>query len=258
MAARVGLTNGRYLWFAESDDYADLRFLERLVGMLEANPQCGLACSESWYVVDDDDRPPTSRTNASHWPENGRWRLDYVADGRAECAAHLIRCNTMPNASAAVIRRSTYEQVGGVDPSMRLCGDWMLWVRLLLVSDLAHVGDPLNYYRCHTAAVRSKNRATATTTAEVYRIIAAIRAHVDVEPALLEEVLDARARKLVASAVEQRYTPAGWWRAYRAARRADPRAASRIGMEFSRMGVRWCRVRAGTVRRRLIGAGTRR
>jgi len=35
----VGLAHGEYVWIAESDDYADERFLERLVAVLEAEPE---------------------------------------------------------------------------------------------------------------------------------------------------------------------------------------------------------------------------
>ena len=163
----AALASGRYLWFAESDDFAESSFLERLVSMMEANPSCGLACSESWYVYGDD--VPTTRTNQSHLPEHARWRSDYVIDGRRVCAEELIRHNTMPNASAVLIRRSEYDRVGGPDESMRLCGDWMLWVKILEQSNLAHVGDPLNFYRCSSAAVRKKNFASARTQAEVYQ-----------------------------------------------------------------------------------------
>ena len=242
------LAGGEYLWFAESDDYADHRFLERLVGMLEANPRCGMACCESWYVYDDD-TPPTTRTNQSHLPENARWRADYVVDGRAECAEHLVAANTMPNASAVVLRRSLYEGVGGADETMRLCGDWLLWAKLLTVSDLAHVGDPLNFYRCHTAAVRKRAFASPATQAEVYRIVEYIRDHAGVAPEHLERVLAARADRFIQTSWDQRFSFADAWRVYRAAARVDGRA-------WSRLGLRWLRWQAGALRRRLLRTTT--
>lgn len=234
--------SGEFVWFAESDDYADPRLLERLLNMLDAHPRCGMACCESWYVYADDE--PATRTNQSHLPENARWRQDYVADGRRECAEHLVVHNTMPNASAIVFRRALYEQVGGADETMRLCGDWMLWVKLLAISDLAHVGDALNYYRCNTAAVRKKNFASPATQAEVYQIIETIRDTVGVDAQKLEQVLAARADRFIQAAWEQRFSAADAWQVYRAAQRVDRWAWSRIAL-------RWCRWRAGALRRRL-------
>ena len=243
------LAGGEYLWFAESDDYSDPRFLETLVGMLEANPACGMACCESWYVYADAegaDLPVSSRTNQSHLPENERWRGDYVVAGWAELAEQLVEKNTMPNASAAVLRRSAFERAGGAAESMRLCGDWMLWAKILAGSDLAHVGEPLNFYRCHTAAVRRKNFASPRTQAEVYAIIAFIAAHAEVDPAKLEAVLAARAERFITAAWEQRFSAADVMTVYRAARRIDPRAWRRI------VG-RWGRWRIGAARRRVTG-----
>ena len=239
----VGLATGEYVWLAESDDYADGRLLERLVGMLEANPRCGMACCESWYVYGD--QPPTTRTNQSHLPENERWTQDYVADGRAECAEHLVMCNTMPNASAVVYRRELYQRLGGADESMRLCSDWLLWVRMLEAGDLAHVGEPLNYYRCHTAAVRKKNFASPTTQAETYRVIGYIRDHFAVRPERLEEALKFRADRFIQTSWDQRFSLADAWTVYRAARQVDRKA-------WSRVALRWCRWRFGALRRRVL------
>ena len=240
----VALAAGEYVWIAESDDYADERLLERLVGMLEASPRCGMACCESWY--DYGNGTPTTRTNQSHLPENERWRRDYVADGRAECAEHLVMCNTMPNASAIVFRRALYQSLGGADESMRLCADWLLWVRMLEASDLAHVGEPLNYYRCHTAAVRKRNLASPATQAETYRVIGYIKDRVGVSPERLEEALKSRADRFIQTSWDQRFSVAGAWTVYRAARRVDPKA-------WSRVALRWCRWRAGAARRRVVG-----
>src|SRR5882762_42615 len=44
----VRLARGEYIWIAESDDYADERLLERLVGVLEAEPEVTLAYCRSW------------------------------------------------------------------------------------------------------------------------------------------------------------------------------------------------------------------
>src|SRR5262245_48768001 len=46
----VRMARGRYIWIAESDDYADATFLERLVGVLEADPAITLAYCHSWSV----------------------------------------------------------------------------------------------------------------------------------------------------------------------------------------------------------------
>ena len=37
---------------------------------------------------------------------------------------------------------------------MGLCGDWMMWIKLLLESDISFVAQPLNYWRVHPATTK--------------------------------------------------------------------------------------------------------
>ena len=60
----------------------------------------------------------------------------------------------MPNASAVLFRRDVYLQAGGAPAEMRLSGDWMTWVRMLIISDVAFIPASLNYFRQHDSSVR--------------------------------------------------------------------------------------------------------
>ena len=48
--------NGEYIWFAESDDYADSALLETLVDRLDRHPKAGLAVCQSWTIDEDSNR----------------------------------------------------------------------------------------------------------------------------------------------------------------------------------------------------------
>src|SRR6185312_2167115 len=39
----IGLATGEYIWIAESDDYADERFIESLMALIKIEPETGLA-----------------------------------------------------------------------------------------------------------------------------------------------------------------------------------------------------------------------
>src|SRR5437588_9034397 len=43
----VGMARGKYIWIAESDDWAAPTFLAQLVSALERNPRCGIAYCQS-------------------------------------------------------------------------------------------------------------------------------------------------------------------------------------------------------------------
>jgi glycosyltransferase involved in cell wall biosynthesis len=167
---------GEYVWLAESDDYADERLLERLVNQLDEHPQAGLAYCRSWIIDAAGDLK-----QLSGYPEedgkvsvSARWAGDFVNDGRHECARYLFDYNTIPNASAALLRRSVCEQVGLAPEDMKICGDWMFWARMMLVSGVAYISEPLNYYRTHASSVRSKTRLNGVGWEEELRVKAYI------------------------------------------------------------------------------------
>ena len=140
---------GEYVWIAESDDFTDSHFLERLVGVLDANPEVGVAYCDS-VVVNESGLRDGSGWNYFGGGVPRRWTQDFVNTGRVECAQYLVVENTIPNASAVLFRKSVYERAGYADESMKYAGDWMQWVKMLMISNVAFVHEPLNYYRRHT------------------------------------------------------------------------------------------------------------
>jgi len=166
----VRLARGKYVWIAESDDYADERLLERLVAVLNDEPTVTFAYCRSWRVSDDD------RLNGFadfylEYLDPHRWKANFCVDGYEECRNYFIFSNTVPNASAVVFRRAAFERVGGADESFRMCGDWKLWVAMALTGRMAYLGEPLNYYRSHGTTVRSKSRKEELDVAEDLQVI---------------------------------------------------------------------------------------
>lgn len=165
----VALTRGEYVWIAESDDYADERLLDTLAARLDAEPKAGFAYCRSWRVVQD-------RVDGFVDPllpakEPARWTADYCADGHEECCNYMVRCNTVPNASAVVFRKAAYHNVGGADESLNLCGDWKLWVAMALTGKVVYVAEPLNYFRFHDESLRNLTQNRDAEASRVHRWI---------------------------------------------------------------------------------------
>jgi hypothetical protein len=174
------LAAGKYLWIAESDDYADPRFLEVMVSRLEQNPNVGLAYCQSHFV---DDRGQVQGT-WEHWTralDAGRWKHSFINRGPDEAARYLVFQNTIPNASAVLVRKDLLlEGMMGTE-RMRLAGDWWTWARVLMRADVAFVAEPLNYFRSHSFSVRDTTKLMAGCT-EGFAVIAHICSHVPVSP----------------------------------------------------------------------------
>jgi glycosyltransferase involved in cell wall biosynthesis len=177
----VAAASGEYVWIAEADDAAEPTFLARLVRVLDENPHVGVAYCQS-HVIDEDGRRTGSALdyNRNLGADAHRWEQDFINDGGDECARYLSRQCTIPNASAVLFRRRLFEQVGGADAGLRLCGDYLLWVKMLLVSDVAFVADPLNGFRRHPGSVRHGANRDGTALEEMYRVLGYLRSQTEV------------------------------------------------------------------------------
>jgi glycosyltransferase involved in cell wall biosynthesis len=162
----VRLARGKYVWIAESDDYSDMRFLERLVAVLDSEPQAAFGYCRSWRVSADDALDGFADAYLKEL-QTSHWTADYLADGAEECRKYFVRFNIVPNASAAVFRRTIYEQVGGADETYRLCGDWKLWAAMTLTGKIAYLSEPLNYYRFHDQSVLGRDKSLSVGGEEV-------------------------------------------------------------------------------------------
>lgn len=154
------LAGGRYLWIAESDDAADPQLLDTLVKVMTKHPNVGLAYCQS-YRTDANDVRYNTYDYYNNDLDSNYWKSDFVNKGVNEISRWLIRRNTVPNASAVLVRRDVFLDASEDAQRYRLCGDWWTWARVLLVSDIAFVAQPLNYFRMHTTSVRSGTKLAA-------------------------------------------------------------------------------------------------
>jgi glycosyltransferase involved in cell wall biosynthesis len=162
----VSATQGEYIWIAESDDIADPNFLATMVPILDNHPHVGIAYCQSCQIDRNNETIAPSLSSWFEYLSFDRWDRDFVADGTIECQKYLVVANTIPNASAVLIRRSIYEAIGGAEESLFLTGDWMTWIKMLLKSDLAFCAKILNSFRSHQGTVRSRSVLNGTQAYE--------------------------------------------------------------------------------------------
>src|SRR5690348_768907 len=164
------LARGKYVWIAESDDYADERLLEALVAALECDEKLAYAYCRSWRVTGDGHVDGFGDWYLEEIDEK-RWKSDFRMDGREFCRKFLGQSPVVCNASAAVFRKAAYEAAGGADEALRLCGDWKLWAALALEGDVAFVSEPLNYFRYHASTSRGRSAKGAVDVMEKLEVM---------------------------------------------------------------------------------------
>ena len=241
----VGLGRGKYVWIAESDDYAEPRLLERLVAILEADATVAYAYCRSWRTSEDGRLHGFADYYLDEF-RTARWTADFFVDGVEECGNYFVLTNPVPNASAVVFRKSAYEGVGGADDSFRACGDWKLWAAMALTGKIAYTGEPLNYFRFHEASVSSQSQSTRIDVAEHLQVVRWVLDRVTVPDAKLEAIRERKARLWIPSLLTLRM-PLGMRRLIlKNAIAIDPHAISKlVGPAIMALG--------GKIRRVLFG-----
>jgi glycosyltransferase involved in cell wall biosynthesis len=133
----LALAKGKYIWIAESDDWAEARFLELLTEQISKHENIGIACCGSNWV---DDAGKTGE-------DRSRYYDSFFLDGKQEVKNVLVKYNSIPNASSALVRRDlALKHIHNLH-EYKSCGDWILYVRILQESNLYFLKDKLNNFR---------------------------------------------------------------------------------------------------------------
>lgn len=179
------------VWLAEADDACEPQLLAALLQCLE-DRNVFLAHAKSVPVG------PKGEVYAADYQASyldritwGRWAKPHVATDHEEAEAGLGIANCIPNASAVVFRRFEPERdFVDIVRSMRLCGDWLFYLRAMRGGMVAYCDRPLNLHRRHGETVTHSTEGTRRYFDE----FAAVRAHVGAQYRLSAEALAAIAR----------------------------------------------------------------
>jgi glycosyltransferase involved in cell wall biosynthesis len=164
------MAQGDYLWIAESDDVADPQLLEKLVALLDAHPSAVIAYGQSMLINEQSEPLHSFDVHYQYIFGGDRWSKPYANSGMNEIEQYMILHNVVPNASGALLRAERFHAIGGADPTAKLNGDWMFYIRMLEAGDIVYTPEILNYFRLH--AVTQRQRANAN--GKVYRELLAI------------------------------------------------------------------------------------
>ncbi|WP_309741747.1 glycosyltransferase family 2 protein [Chamaesiphon sp. OTE_20_metabat_361] len=175
------LAAGEYAWIAESDDYAAPRFLEELVAIMEQNKNVGLVYCQSCLVDNKDEIISPNFLEYTDCFNSKRWNASYLNVGKDECINFLAAKNTIPNASAVLIRKSVYRsEVDRGNEIFKVTGDWFTWSKILLVTDIYFVSQSLNYFRFSQGSVSRNNSKLALIVEESLSIVEQIEERVPI------------------------------------------------------------------------------
>jgi glycosyltransferase involved in cell wall biosynthesis len=130
LRAAFPLTLGTYIAWVDSDDRLAPTALAETVALLDQQPHTGLVYTDH-TLMDAQGQPLGLGQRCNIEYDRDRLLVDFMA-------FHF-----------RLIRRSVFEQIGGIDPASGLVPDYDLCLRLSEVSQIQHLRRPLYFYRVH-------------------------------------------------------------------------------------------------------------
>ena len=150
---------GSLIWIAESDDYCNKEFLNKLVPKF--SPNTNIVYCQSFKTNRDDNVKGSWYSWTKDLKGGEIFNNNFVINGVEYIKKFLIFKNTIPNASAVLFRKTAYIEVGGVTEDIKTNNDWLLWLKMLCLGDISYVAEPLNYFRYHENSVIAMTRKNA-------------------------------------------------------------------------------------------------
>ena len=140
------------IWIAESDDYCEPMFLERLAPLFD-DTEVALAFTDS-VMVDAGGGSAGYRYRDYHRTMHGkRFDASFAIPGVDLLNECLFVNNVIPNASAALFRRASMLDNLSDLTRYEFSGDWWFWINIAQRGNVAYLDEPLNYHRRHDRSV---------------------------------------------------------------------------------------------------------
>ena len=159
----VLLANGDFIWMAESDDVAEPEFLYELEKTLLTNPKAVLAYCQSKKLNNDGEVTGSWQDFTNTMAGGSLFHNDFSIDGKKYLQEFLIYRNTIPNASAVLFSKKIFRQLGGADESLKTNADWLVWLRMMRLGEIAFVSKAYNRFRYHGESVIAKALTSKTS-----------------------------------------------------------------------------------------------
>ncbi len=157
----INLAIGKWIWIAESDDWAEKTFLETFVPVFTNPKNVSIAFCQS-HVINGEGKIIKTSTNET---------LQELMTGLEFIASRLIKRNVIINASMCVFRKENYYSVSYKHTQYKFIGDWLFWIEMAARGDVFISGKVLNYFRKHSGDVTSKAYKTGTYFLEFLRFV---------------------------------------------------------------------------------------
>lgn len=158
----IDLAKGEYIWIAESDDYAELTFLEKTMDSI--SKYNSVLCFSLTTIVNK---------GGNRVMEQPAILPDYSMDINQFTENYLLYSNPICNASMVVFKKDAIAANRWNNIiNFKYCGDWLLWSSFLGEGEVtvSEVKEYLNYFRTHSVNVSNKSEDRGLGILEGYKV----------------------------------------------------------------------------------------
>lgn len=152
----IALSQGEYIWIAEADDSASPLMLSQLMASFVEDGQVVLSFCDSMFVDENDEWQGFYSDAHIQYAHDSEVRgyFDGICDGRLFIEQYLKARNSIPNASAVVMKKSAIK-VEYVNQllAFKSCGDWYFYIATLMEGKVACNTMPMNFFSRHSGVI---------------------------------------------------------------------------------------------------------
>lgn len=162
----MSLAKGSLIWIAESDDYAELDFLEKVVALYNENANISFIYTD--LVVVDIDGVPIEKENENHCHNRPATKPLYT--GEEFIQERMTDICSVCNASCVVFSKEKALTLNKKFVKFKAAGDYLFWIMMAEKGNVIKIDLPLDYFRHHKTNVTPKSYENGTTFIELYSI----------------------------------------------------------------------------------------
>ena len=162
-AKGANLAKGKYIWIAESDDWAELNFLEEMTSVLDKRPNIVLA----YCAINEVEEDQITRIHKTY-------SKDRIIKGKSFIKSKMVSSNAVYNASSALFRKTVLDAISSEFQTYKGCGDWLFWIEICQHGDVFFSSKRMDFFRQHKSNTTTNNVKSGNCFLEawnIYRII---------------------------------------------------------------------------------------
>lgn len=159
----IELAKGDYIWIAESDDVAELNFLEILIGVSSISENNIALAFSNLDFIDKDSIVKSNCPLVTYQPQP-------IVDGCYFIKHNLFYGCHILNASSVIFKRSAALKVSNDFISFKGAGDYLFWIEIARQGNVYKETKILDHFRQHDKKVTPNSVASGEQFKEVYRI----------------------------------------------------------------------------------------